>query len=103
MMDAAVSPRQVRPPPVAAPLLSGPLGQALWRGSELAHGHSPGFATGFAALDAALPGGGWPGRALSEILQPQPGVCEWRLVGPALAPLLAGGRSLLLLGAPFTP
>lgn len=88
----------------SVPLLGGPLGQALWRGSELAHGHAPGLASGFAALDALLPGGGWPGRALSEILQPRAGVCELRLLGPALAAAQqAGGRSLLLINPPFTP
>lgn len=84
-------------------LLEGPLRQSLWRGSELAHGSSPGLPSGFAALDAALPGGGWPGRSLSEILQPRPGVCEFRLLGPALAAAQAGGRSLLLINPPFTP
>lgn len=106
-MHAAFSSRQppVSPPPRATPLslLGGPLGQALWRGSELAHGHSPGLSSGFAALDAALPGGGWPGRALTEILQPRAGVCELRLLGPALATAQASGRSLLLINPPFTP
>lgn len=106
-MHAASSSRQppVSSPSCAAPLplLGGPLGQALWRGSELAHGHRPGLSSGFAALDAALPGGGWPGQALTEILQPRAGVCELRLLGPALARAQAGGRSLLLINPPFTP
>lgn len=61
---------------------------ALWRGSELARSHSPCVPSGFAALDAELPGGGWPTQALSEILLAQPGACEWRLLGPALQRLL---------------
>ena len=41
-------------------------------------------ASGFAALDAELPGGGWPRRVLSELLLPHPGVGEIRLLAPAL-------------------
>lgn len=93
----------VLPAPPDRPLLSGPLGQSVWRGSQLAQAASPGLPSGFAALDALLPGGGWPGRALSEILQPRPGVCEWRLLGPALGASLAGGRPLLLINPPCTP
>ena len=73
----------------AASLLQGPLGRALWRGSELAGSPASAWSSGFAALDAVLPGGGWPAQALSEILQPRPGVCEFRLLGPALGPALA--------------
>jgi protein ImuA len=45
------------------------------------------FASGFAALDAALPGGGWPAGVLTELLLPHPGVGEMRLVAPVLARL----------------
>ena len=40
----------------------------IWRGSELARTACPGIASGFAALDAELPGDGWPCGALTEIL-----------------------------------
>jgi len=43
--------------------------------------------TGFAALDAGLPGGGWPRHGLVEILTPRPGVGELYLLLPALAAL----------------
>ncbi len=43
--------------------------------------------TGHAFLDRQLPGGGWPARALTEILVTQPGVGELQLVLPALARL----------------
>lgn len=87
------------------PLLPGPLGHSLWRGSQLARSSSPGLASGFAALDAALPGGGWPVHGLTELLQAQAGVCEWRLLGPALRGLLAAAaqRPLLLIAPPQTP
>ena len=40
----------------------------LWRGRDLAAVTEPGCATGFAALDAQLPGAGWPAGALTELL-----------------------------------
>jgi cell division inhibitor SulA len=43
--------------------------------------------TGFAALDAGLPGGGWPRHGLVEILTPRPGVGELYLLLPVLAAL----------------
>ncbi|MEG1456836.1 MAG: recombinase RecA, partial [Comamonas sp.] len=45
--------------------------QAVWRGTEV--GAAPGrtLPTGFAQLDAALPGGGWPTQGLSEVLLAQ--------------------------------
>ena len=46
------------------------------------------LASGFAALDAELPGGGWPCHALTEVLQVQAAVAEWRLLAPAMR---AGG------------
>jgi cell division inhibitor SulA/protein ImuA len=47
----------------------------------------PTLSTGFAALDAGLPGGGWPRHGLIEILTPRPGVGEIYLLLPALAAL----------------
>jgi protein ImuA len=47
-------------------------------------------ATGFAALDAELPGGGWPHRVLTELLLAHPGVGEMRLLAPALAAISRG-------------
>ncbi len=57
----------------------------LWRASQI--GGAPGriTASGFAALDAQLPGGGWPHGVLTELLLPQAGVGELRLLSPALA------------------
>lgn len=60
---------------------------ALWRATQLAHGMHRGVATGYAALSAQLPGGGWPSGALTELLIPHDGVGEIRLLQPALAQL----------------
>lgn len=59
---------------------------AVWRADELARNVGTTRATGHAALDAALPGGGWPVGALVEVLQAQAGQGEWRLLLPALVP-----------------
>lgn len=77
--------------------------QAVWRGSDL--GHAPGtvVSSGFTALDAELPGSGWPTRSLTEVLSPQPSVLEWRLIGPALQGIVAAGRHIVVIGPPKTP
>ncbi|MDP2819900.1 MAG: translesion DNA synthesis-associated protein ImuA [Polaromonas sp.] len=61
--------------------------------------------TGYAALNAVLPGDGWPQGALVEVLQAQAGQHEWGLVAPALAGLQAAapGQLLVLTGAPGQP
>jgi protein ImuA len=59
--------------------------------------------SGHALLDAELPGGGWPGQALTEILQTQAGLAEWRLLLPALRQLVQRGGHVLLIGAPLQP
>lgn len=66
--------------------------------------------TGYAALSAELPGGGWPLGALVELLVQQPGVGEMRLLRPALARVAQQGqhaqharRPVVLLQAPHVP
>ncbi len=74
-------------PPQLARLLEHP---AIWRGASAAH--REGLATGFATLDACLPGNGWPRAGLIEILVPRFGSGELYLLLPALA-ALTGARS----------
>ncbi|MFG6448598.1 translesion DNA synthesis-associated protein ImuA [Roseateles sp. BYS180W] len=77
----------------------------LWRAAHLGHSTQPCWPSGFAALDAELPGGGWPTQALSELLQAQPGEAELRLLAPALAASSGGSGSkpLLLINPPHEP
>jgi cell division inhibitor SulA len=58
---------------------------SVWRGRSRAAFET--LSTGFDALDAGLPGGGWPRHGLVEILTPQPGVGELYLLLPVLAAL----------------
>ncbi|MFG6413125.1 recombinase RecA [Roseateles sp. DC23W] len=124
----AVAPPPSRPPGVGGhgqpPLIDARLRGRLWRGDSLGASADPTLPSGFAALDAELPGGGWPLRAVTELLTPQPGVLEWRLLAPALRGWWAGQalpgaaaappawraraagpvlRSLLLINPPHTP
>ena len=77
--------------------------QAIWRGTEVAQTEHAVVSSGFEALDAQLPGGGWPCNAITELLQPQPSLCEWRLLAPALAGLVTTGGQILLVGPPKRP
>ena len=80
------------------------LGDAVWSADTL--GGAPGatLASGYPALDAVLPGAGWPLDALSELLQPPGFHAEWRLLLPALVRLQnASPGALVLVGPPHVP
>jgi len=62
-----------------------PLHPGVWRASQIGGGPRRVTASGFPLLDAQLPGGGWPHGVLTELLLPEPGVGELRLLAPALA------------------
>ncbi len=73
----------------------------VWRAGRAAPG--VGLASGFAALDAILPGGGWPTRGLTEILATGSGIGALRLVLPALARLSREGRWIIWVAPPHIP
>jgi hypothetical protein len=75
---------------------------AIWRGSACAP-TQPGLPTGFAELDAVLPGAGWPVGALTEIYAERRGVGELQLAMPAAAQLTQAGRWLTFVAAPHVP
>ena len=58
----------------------------VWR-ARSQPGPAESLSSGYAKLDRLLPGGGWPRRALTEILIEQYGVGELQLLMPALASL----------------
>ena len=76
---------------------------AIWRGDQLGSPVSSVVSSGFAELDAELPGGGWPCRSLTEILQPQPTVAEWRLLAPVMRQVVARGGNIVVVGPPKSP
>lgn len=73
----------------------------VWHAHALSTAPIRVLATGSAALDAQLPGGGWPVGALTEVLQSDGVHCEWRLLLPALA--RCGRGAVVLVGAPYVP
>ncbi|MFX1679279.1 translesion DNA synthesis-associated protein ImuA [Mitsuaria sp. CC2] len=77
--------------------------EAIWRGDALGRGTDTVWPSGFDALDADLPGGGWPGRQLTEVLLPQFSLAEWRLAGPALRRVVADGAAVAMVGPPKRP
>jgi hypothetical protein len=85
--------------PALVHLLSHP---AIWRGNDCAI-EPASIGTGFAELDAALPGGGWPRGALTELLLEREGIGELRLTLPALARLQSEGRTIVWIAPPYRP
>jgi hypothetical protein len=75
----------------------------IWRGDSLNRAGAPVVPSGFPALDAALPGGGWPAGALTEILPAHEGIGELRLLGPALAGIAQRGSRLAWIAPPHLP
>lgn len=76
----------------------------VWRGDALGLAQAAALPSGHAALDAELPGGGWPAAGLTELLQApgMQGAChDWRLLLPVLAHLAAQAHGpVALVGAP---
>lgn len=90
-----------RPAPLApSPLLPEDLHPQLWRADQLGRIADNALPSGFPTLDAELPGGGWPRRALTELLLPHPGIGEIRLLASALAGVQRTGRLLMFFDPP---
>lgn len=67
-----------------------------------------GLASGYPKLDHALPGGGWPRNAVTEILLADYGIGELQLLMPALARLSNGAEKntpgwIAWIAPPFQP
>ena len=76
---------------------------AIWRGRSAAAFEV--LPSSFAALDAQLPGGGWPRTGLIELLIPRFGSGELHLLLPALAALTrrASARWCVWVAPPLVP
>ena len=75
---------------------------SIWSGTQFAAPAQPAVPTGYPALDARLPGGGWPASGLTELLLDAPGSGEWRLLAPALR-TLAAQRPVVCVAPPLQP
>jgi len=79
----------------------------IWRGDQTPPKtlavNDASLSSGFAELDALLPGGGWPRGALTEIILPQEGIGGLSLLMPALAKLSRARRWLAWVSPPHIP
>lgn len=82
------------PPDLAVP--------GVWRGDELGAMTLETVSTGFDPLDIELPGAGWPKGTLTDILQAQPGLHEWRLLLPIMRRTTVKAPAVLI-GCPHLP
>ncbi len=72
----------------------------VWRGQELAHQTGRVLPSGHAALDAELPGGGWPLDGMTELLLRDARTPFWQLLLPALAACVRQAAGPVVLVAP---
>jgi hypothetical protein len=63
----------------------------------------PALPSGFAELDANLPGGGWPSGAIAELMSDAIGIGELGLLMPALSNLARTGRYIAWIAPPYLP
>ena len=101
----AAFPGAAEHPPAAAGAALQPAPQpalhpAVWRAHQLGRLPQATWPSGWPALDAQLPGGGWPAQALTELLLPHPGIGELRLLSPVLGAVQREQRTLMLFGPP---
>jgi len=75
---------------------------SIWRGHER-YAASSGVATGYAALDAALPARGWSVGGVTELLCDTHGIGELSLLLPALSEITTAGRWAALVNPPYLP
>lgn len=85
------------------PVPPAPLPPGVWRADQLGHGGVAALPSGFAGLDAQLPGGGWPLGTVTELIAREPGIGELRLVVPVLHRLTREHKVAILLGPPHVP
>lgn len=76
----------------------------VWRAQAIANDDREfAISSGHAALDAALPGGGWPQGAVSELLAAGVGNGELALLWPLLARLTRKEKPVVLVSPPAVP
>lgn len=91
---------------LAAPAIEAVLHHpAVWRGGECARALAA-ISSGYAELDAQLPGAGWPTGAITEIYAERTGVGELQLTMPLAARVTQAARWLTLIAplhVPYAP
>lgn len=74
----------------------------LWRGKQASH-PLPTLSSGHPALDAALPGHGWPVGAVTELIHAVTGCGELSLLLPALTGLARNKYRISMIDPPWVP
>ncbi|WP_425414780.1 translesion DNA synthesis-associated protein ImuA [Pseudoxanthomonas dokdonensis] len=77
--------------------------RTLWHAGRQASVADDGEPSGHAPLDRLLPQGGWPRRALTELLLPADGVGELALLMPTLARLTQTAATVAVIAPPYLP
>lgn len=75
----------------------------VWRADRLGHASTPALSSGFAELDAELPGAGWPLGILTELITRESGIGELRLLVPLLRQLTRERKVVIMLAPPHLP
>jgi hypothetical protein len=75
----------------------------LCRSGDSGHTAWPPAPSGFAELDANLPGGGWPVGAIAELISDTIGIGELSLLVPVLSRLARAGRYIAWIAPPHLP
>ncbi|MGD9943328.1 MAG: translesion DNA synthesis-associated protein ImuA [Burkholderiaceae bacterium] len=83
--------------------MSSSLPAEVWRASQLGRSPVLALSSGFPALDAELPGAGWPVGVLTELIGRESGIGELRLLIPLLRQLSRERKFIVLLAPPHLP
>lgn len=75
----------------------------VWRANALGTRGIAAHGSGFARLDAELPGAGWPVGMLTELIARHTGIGEMRLLVPTIRELTRAGKVVILLAPPLIP
>ncbi len=75
----------------------------LWQGAARLEQCSENISSGFAALDALLPGGGWPNSTVVENMLHDWGIGELQLWLPLMARLSQQDKWLSIIAPPYVP
>jgi len=76
---------------------------SIWRGDGYSQSQPDVIGCGHPSLAAALPGGGWPGAAVTEVVAARAGCGELKLLMPVIADLTRQGKPVLLVAPPHIP
>lgn len=79
------------------------LPRGVWRADRLGDAGTNALPSGFAALDAQLPGAGWPVGMLTELIVREAGIGELRMLVPLLRRLTRERKVVILLAPPHVP